>query len=1355
MANMLSTEVIRTVAGEVISPADGVVTYAVVVKPFGMYSKRGNVPAGTSLKELADELCPGFTQNFLKLYIGDNYIPREVWHRVRMKKGAHVTGRVVPASGGGGQKSPMRWILQIVIAIVAIVTTVLTWGALGPVWASLLGAAISFGGSMLVNMVAPIKPPKLPDLSSDGADRSQTYNIAGSRNELKPFGIIPRLLGKHRMTPPLGARPFTEIVGEDQYLWQLFIWGHGPLLIEEIKIGETLFSTLQDAQIETVQGYPGEVFETLIYPDVFEESFQVVLENPYENNKPAASLGPDELWVSKVSQLGPKSLSVDITFPNGLVRYKEDGTPDAWSVTIQVRYKKTTDSVWTKLPDWYFNEIETQPMQRGKQWDVEFDPAFQWDVQLRCVSQTLDDAAFNRVMDNVFWTKLRSILPGDPYSFDGLCATVVRVRATKQLNGIIDQLNGIGTSILPVYEGGVWSPTVNEWEPTQNPAALALAIWQGSANARPTATEKLLIDDITAFYEDCKLNGYQFNQVRDFQTSVWEAIQDVCAAGRASPGHRDGKWTIIMDRPQSTPVQMFTPRNSANFKGNINYVEVPHGFRIRFVNELKNYEQDELTVYADGYNESNATIFEGIEVTGITHPDQLWKHGRFQYAQALLRGAETYAFTTDIEHMVCTRGDLIVVSHDVPAWSYSWARIKALLTSGPNTTGLVLDDNVQIPVGESCAVRVRSVVGGNVVITRYDIVSSIAGEFKTVTFITPVATATGPAVGDLCSGGVIGNETRDLVVLGIKPGRDMGATIMCHDYAPEVYDADQGAIPPFESGIQDPLGVGYPTISVIRSDEGVMVRNSDGTLSTRVVLNFAFLSSRLSTATAYEIQAKLSSGAEDTWASKWVEPTFKANVSLEGFVELNTYDFRVRYQFAGGSNFGDWSPVTTHTVIGRTTLPPDVVDARLEGPRENRQIVFRYPNKPIDVIGFYIRANDGVDTNFERAQPLHDGVWSDSPFPLGASGLGTKTILIKAVDAGAFVSANAAVILVNFGSMINGDDVHAVDLKAASFPDDFYNGTITLGNLEANSEGSDLFWLGADSDFFWTAPDSGSFWATGTYLEMTWNFTYQPDTDWMVQDAQIYTTITGNNVNATITWAKSSYFWPTSPRTDADLAWGSDAMNGTSATSMAVNGTTPKAFTTESGKDWVAGDAIRIYSRANNANYIVGTVASYSGTSLSVTVTGFGGSGTLTDWNVSAAPNDADLYWNEAWDGATYWPWLGATNDITDDVYSFRVKVPAADTQASITTARIAMRAPVVSEDVEDLVIATPAGTRVPLTKSYGIIRSVPCDIQQAAGDARSIILVDKDPVNGPLLKAYNAAGTQVAAVVDAHPRGN
>lgn len=76
------------------------------------------------------------------------------------------------------------------------------------------------------------------------------------------------------------------------------------------------------------------------------------------------------------------------------------------------------------------------------------------------------------------------------------------------------------------------------------------------------------------------------------------------------------------------------------------------------------------------------------------------------------------------------------------------------------------------------------------------------------------------------------------------------------------------------------------------------------------------------------------------------------------------------------------------------------------------------------------------------------------------------------------------------------------------------------------------------------------------------------------------------------------------------------ALSDTSTTSLAI-GTGAKTFTNSAGKAFTTGQFLQISSNANSANYMHGSVTSYSGTTLVMNITDTGGSGTHADWNIA------------------------------------------------------------------------------------------------------------------------------------------
>lgn len=117
-----------------------------------------------------------------------------------------------------------------------------------------------------------------------------------------------------------------------------------------------------------------------------------------------------------------------------------------------------------------------------------------------------------------------------------------------------------------------------------------------------------------------------------------------------------------------------------------------------------------------------------------------------------------------------------------------------------------------------------------------------------------------------------------------------------------------------------------------------------------------------------------------------------------------------------------------------------------------------------------------------------------------------------------------------------------------------------------------------------------------------------------IEDALVAAEASADASAASATAASASADDAAASADEAEAA--ADGWKSTSVTSQAV-GTGTKTFTTQAGKRWAAGQPVTISSDANpTVNAMYGTVTSYSGTSLEVSVGSFIGSGTLTDWTI-------------------------------------------------------------------------------------------------------------------------------------------
>lgn len=115
--------------------------------------------------------------------------------------------------------------------------------------------------------------------------------------------------------------------------------------------------------------------------------------------------------------------------------------------------------------------------------------------------------------------------------------------------------------------------------------------------------------------------------------------------------------------------------------------------------------------------------------------------------------------------------------------------------------------------------------------------------------------------------------------------------------------------------------------------------------------------------------------------------------------------------------------------------------------------------------------------------------------------------------------------------------------------------------------------------------------------------------------------------------------------------------------------------------------------------------------------------------------------------------WPGSLDfDGTSEV-RFRLTLSAGLSQGVIYELTALIDAPEISEVADDVVIS-PAGTRLALSNTYRVIRSVQLTVQSDGGAGVTPRVIDKDPTLGPLVEILNTSGVAVAGLLDAEIRG-
>jgi hypothetical protein len=835
------------------------------------------VPAGSTINDIVrlandDAGIPQIlrTGNYDVMVDGE-YLPRGSWEYMpRVGQSVEV---YMPVRGGG--KSPLRILLSVALVFATAFIPEITIPFLSAqVATGIAVGVVGFAGMTLINAIAPIRPPKAQKQDSP------TYQITGARNQLAPYSPAMVVLGKHRVFPSLGAKYYTEIVGDDEYM-RVLLYMAGPVKIDDIRIGDTPIASYPGfddgtSSLEVREGWEHDAPITIVPNVVHQDRFDSLLEN---------SAG----YVDRTLAAGYDEVAVDIAFPQGLVHYNKKGNKTSVTIDIKIRWREHGSGTWNDFDatrtysgiskakselytgGWAVvlpgmgGVVEIHPGSAGGSMPGfttlggfilsstgtvsgivhnalpgksglvisstgthinvsggSFDPPSAFTVTGKTTSMvrrtltskidrtksydiglfraTVDDPS-EKTADKVYWSVMRGIRNDPPLNYPVKMAQIaMRIKASEGAQNQIDIINCMVESYACKHLGG------GAWEsvPTgtsSNPAALFRAALTHKAIVRGADVSAL--DDVLLgeWYDFCETQGYKYNRVHDEIQSVWDTISDIAFAGRAAPYKRFGHmWSVTVDGMARSIDGHITPRNSWGFSSSKSLIDMPHGFKIGFNNQDQDYLADEVIAYDDGYNAGNATVIEALQFRGITDSDLAWKFGRFHIAQARLR-PEMYSVYMDFEHLTFARNSLVKVLHDIPRWGDHWGRVKSVITSGPNATGVILDETVSMESGKIYACRFRMLSGASLVLT----INTVDGDTNTLMFASPLPIASAPVADDLAMFNVADSTGVDLIVHSIRRQSDLVAQIFLVDYAPAIYTADTGPIPPFNTQITGKL----------------------------------------------------------------------------------------------------------------------------------------------------------------------------------------------------------------------------------------------------------------------------------------------------------------------------------------------------------------------------------------------------------------------------------------------------------------------------------------------------------------------------------------------------------------------
>lgn len=766
--------------------ADGSLPIVVTPEAFGRDAFDLTVVEGLTVRAMLVEAVrsglPIEALNRTEIYVDGARLDRETALDHVLAADQVVNVVVEPMGGGGGGRKDIG---QILLTVAVIAVSAWVGGGAGglitkEIWARAAAAAITLGGQALIaSLYAP---------DSKTTKANDRYALQSASNQYRQWGPMPLALGEVVTAPDLAAKTFTQSQGDDVWMYGVLGVHYGPCEVSEVKIGDTLVSTMGAGDFRMVQHLEPGPRTFQLYPNDVDQ-----LDLNEELKATPSSATP---LVRAASSDGSR-FDLDFFLPAGLYFQKDDGRVLTAHASVAVRYRPIDQTgvatgPWQSAPSWARTSATKDPIRVTHSVHL---PHGRYEFEL---TRNRPDDGNDKRRDTIMVSAIKSVAFRKPITDETLSIIEFAVRATAINQGGLAPITCRIKPKCSTWTGGAWGPPVA----TSNPAALARWLLTGPAPAKPLLPAQADAR-LRVWHQLCEQYDWKCHLYLTEARTQSEALAILERAGRAGV-FWDG--TQLAASPwveKPIPAQVFTDDNLKDHRWEIVYPDPVHALRVEFQNIEKGGEPDELFVYNDGYGEvadpangiKAASLIEALTLDGQTTPNRAYRDGRWKLGQRRhQRRIDTW--TADVEHLISQYGSRVRLAWNRAGGGSARVRCRRWSEDGSAVVGLRLSAPVEMFAGVSYAVDLRTKGG------LYDGVpiQTQPGVTREILFASARAPSVCPAAGDLIAFGEVEKVSEDVEIIAIEPGENLTAVLTGVRYvAPLLMAGETGPIPPLSS----------------------------------------------------------------------------------------------------------------------------------------------------------------------------------------------------------------------------------------------------------------------------------------------------------------------------------------------------------------------------------------------------------------------------------------------------------------------------------------------------------------------------------------------------------------------------
>jgi predicted phage tail protein len=373
-------------------------------------------------------------------------------------------------------------------------------------------------------------------------------------------------------------------------------------------------------------------------------------------------------------------IGIDIVFPKGL---SNNGTNYTVTVENQARPIDASGAAlagWTTLGTESITRNSLSPVRVSYKYARPDPLQNRWELRVRRTTTSPFNA---NIPDECDWAGMRAYLPSVG-TYANVTLYAIRVKATEQIPAdVARQINIIATRKLPIWNGTTWSaPTV-----TRSPAWALADILRNTLYGASLPENRIDLAKLLALDAIWAARGDYFDGVYDQTITVWETLLRTARAGRATPIVAGGMVTFVRDQARTVRTALYSPQHMKKGSLSIEYsfrqADDPDGIELAWI-DPSTWRQAHIEATVDG---SPAIRPASVDLFGVTDQAQAQREATY-LARVNTYQRKVVRFATEMDGHIPQYGDLIGISHDVPAWGQSGALLSIAGTTYTTTEPL-------------------------------------------------------------------------------------------------------------------------------------------------------------------------------------------------------------------------------------------------------------------------------------------------------------------------------------------------------------------------------------------------------------------------------------------------------------------------------------------------------------------------------------------------------------------------------------------------------------------------------------------------------------------------------------------